>query len=262
MNILSIDCAIKSLAICYLSLDINELRKIPVLIDNIINILDCKDSHVSDSKGITKKDSQVSDIFEELLDIALKKYIKIHIMKVCDLSTIEKKQTTVERSIALKKCMNGIDAEILLLDQTYRHIDKVLIEYQMSANDKSRCVSQQLIYHYSDYTGINSDCKGITKKDLKNKEGGKRETSIHLVGPSLKNKIHFSPDLTHSVFTDKYMSKYTANKNHTKANLLFFLKVYKLEHLIKDNNIKKKNIDDIADAFMQIHGWLIYGVRS
>ena len=41
---------------------------------------------------------------------------------------------------------------------------------------------------------------------------------------------------------------------------LYWLKLYNLEHLIKDNNIAKKNIDDIADAFMQIWGWLDWGM--
>ena len=49
----------------------------------------------------------------------------------------------------------------------YRNPTNILIEYQMSANDKSRCVSQQILYHYS---GINN-------------------LQVELVGPTLKNKI-------------------------------------------------------------------------
>ena len=74
----------------------------------------------------------------------------------------------------------------------------------MSVNDKSRCVSQQLVYHYTNmYT-------------------------VELVGPSLKNKVCFSKDdsLRHSTFMEKYASKYTANKNHAKANFLYWVKIY------------------------------------
>ena len=75
----------------------------------------------------------------------------------------------------------------------------------MSANDKSRCVSQQILYHYS--------CVDNSK--------------VELVGPTLKNKICFSADdsLSHGTFMEKYASKYTANKNHTKANFLYWLKI-------------------------------------
>ena len=60
---------------------------------------------------------------------------------------------------------------------------------------------------------------------------------------------------------ERYASKYTANKNHTKANFLYWLKLNKLENLIKDNNIAKKNIDDVADSFVQIYGWLLFGKK-
>jgi hypothetical protein len=70
--------------------------------------------------------------------------------------------------------------------------------------------------------------------------------------------VCFSTDetLAHGTFTEKYASKYTANKNHCKANFLYWLKLYSLDGLLKENGIEKKNVDDIADAFMQMFGWL------
>lgn len=147
---------------------------------------------------------------------------KIILMKVFDL-TEGKNYTTIERARLLKTCLSSINIAPHL----------VLVEYQMSANDKSRCISQQILYHYVDI------CEVV------------------LVGPSLKNKICLSTDdrLAHSTFMEKYSSKYTANKNHTKANFLHWLKLNNCSHMIADNKIKKKNIDDIADAFMQILGY-------
>jgi hypothetical protein len=178
MKILSYDCANRSLAVCYMTVD-------------------------------AKKNNE----------------IKLHMLEVFDL-TDNRQLTTVERTILLKQCLKNIDKNIAEFGKP----DTVLVEYQMSANDKSRCVSQQIIYNY---------CLCCP---------------TYLVGPSLKNKIYFADDLKHSVFMAKYATKYTANKNHTKANLLYWLKKNNQEHFIK--NIKKKNIDDIADAFMQILGWL------
>ena len=147
---------------------------------------------------------------------------KIIFMKVYDL-TEGKTCSTIERARLLKTCLSSIEITPSL----------VLVEYQMSANDKSRCISQQIVYHYIDI------CEVV------------------LVGPSLKNKICLSADgsLEHATFMEKYSSKYTANKNHTKANFLYWLASNNCSCLIADNKIKKKNIDDIADAFMQILGY-------
>ena len=193
MNYLSFDCANRSLAVCYITLNTADIKH---------------------NTG------------------------KIHILKVIDL-TKGAKIDTVGRAILLKKCLCALDTEILDMKSPYNTPNTILIEYQMSVNDKSRCVSNQILYHYS---CINN-------------------ASVHLVGPTLKNKICFSEDdsLSHGVFMEKYASKYTANKNHTKANFLYWLTKRNLNSIIKENKIKKKNIDDVADAFIQIWGWLRFG---
>ncbi len=151
----------------------------------------------------------------------------IHFANVYDVTKTTTK--TEKRALLLKRCLNKIDAE---LKNAGLFWDVVLIEYQMSANDKSRCVSNQILYHYAEYKTV-------------------------LVGPSLKNKVHFAPELRHNRFIEKYASKYTANKNHTKANFLHWIEENNRKDLIA--NIKKKNIDDLADAFMQIVGFVQCG---
>jgi hypothetical protein len=203
MHILSFDCAIRSLAVCFISVDpIHEITKTP------------------EEKSVDRK------VYDE--------NVKIHILKVFDLTKGEKINTVLRTSL-LKECLISID---ILIKELKIKPDQVLVEYQMSANDKSRCVSNGILYHYSCIKNLN----------------------IELVGPSLKNKICFSLDetLTHGSFMEKYASKYTANKNHSKANFIYWLKLYGLTSIIQENKIEKKNIDDIADAFMQIWGWIYF----
>ena len=156
--------------------------------------------------------------------------------KVFDL-TQGKKLATSERTVLLKGCLTDVDVAVNALIEMH---PKVLIEYQMSINDKSRCVSNQVLYHYS---GRFNDCNSV---------------GVHLVGPSLKNKVCFSGDekYLHSTFMGMYASSYTANKKHTSANLMYWLKKNDQLYIVK--NIKKKNLDDIADAFVQIYGHIMY----
>lgn len=208
MHILSFDCANRSLAVCCATVNIN-------LLDDLAKARDNKDTNLC----------------VELIN----SHVKIHTLKVFDL-TKGKKVDTVKRASLLKKCLTDLDC--LLSDEGVK-IQTVLVEYQMSANDKSRCVSQQILYHYSCIPDV----------------------IVKLVGPTLKNKVCFSSDetLEHGTFMAKYASKYTANKNHSKSNFLYWIKLYDLSDLLKKNNIAKNNIDDVADSFMQICGWLIFG---
>ena len=129
-------------------------------------------------------------------------YVKIHFVEVYDL-TQGNDLNTIQRAILLKSQLKKLDA---IVSPPY----SVLIEYQMSVNDKSRNVSNQLVYHYCD------------------------KANTYLVGPSLKNKINLSADqsLSHGEFMSKYSSKYTANKNHSKENFKHYIS--KIENDIKE----------------------------
>ena len=77
---------------------------------------------------------------------------------------------------------------------------------------------------------------------------------VEIVGPSLKNKINLVKDQPHSFFIQKYTKSYDANKVHSKANFLYWIKTKKAELMIK--NIKKKNLDDIADSVNMTLAWI------
>ena len=125
----------------------------------------------------------------------------------------------IEISKNLKNVLMAFDKEINKFDIK----KKILIEYQMNINYKSNYICSQIIYHYIDY-------------------------EIQIINPSLKNSIHFAENLTYANYIEKYITNYTANKNHTKDNFLYWLNKYGLISCI--NHIPKSNIDDIADAFM------------
>ena len=115
----------------------------------------------------------------------------------------------------------------------YDEVINIYIEYQMNANDKSRCIFNQLIYAFSD-TNL---------------------YKVKIITPTLKNKIYFSDELKHCKILQRYSKVYTANKIHCKENFLFFLNLFnKIKYI---NDIKKKNVDDIADTFMQLMGSLV-----
>lgn len=139
----------------------------------------------------------------------------------------------LQRSNSLKFHINKINSFI-----SNFNFNKIIvcIEYQPSFNDKSRVIFNQLIYEYSN----------------------NKLFDIQIIHPTLKNTIYFHKQLKHGNFIAKYNNQYTANKNHTKQNFLYFIKLFHLSDLIK--HIKKKNIDDIADSFIQAIAYIQYNL--
>lgn len=138
----------------------------------------------------------------------------------------------LERSSSLKIYLKKIKIIVDKLKEE-KHIEKIhlLIEYQLSSNYNANAIYNQIIYEFSNSI-----------------------YEITIMNPSYKNKIYLHDDLKHSSFIQKYNNNYIANKNHTKANFLYFIKHFNLEHVIKE--IKAKNIDDLADSFLQIFGFI------
>lgn len=136
----------------------------------------------------------------------------------------KKKGFPIEKYIlSLKNLIINLDKRLIIKP------DIVLIEYQMPPNLTSRGISEQLVFHYS----------GMA--------------DVHLVGPSIKNTIYFCENLRHELFLEKYINRYTANKTHSKTNFKYWATLNKRLDLI--NKLPNKNLDDAADAFMQILGW-------
>ena len=162
--------------------------------------------------GIYQFNRSTENVDEKIVPIA---------MKVVDLNS-EKKSKEIpihEKAIALKNELTLFDDKIPNMEFT------VLIEYQMSANYMTNAIFNMIAYHYAG------------------------RAIVHTVFPTLKNTIAFHPKLSHSYILGLYGSNYTANKNHCKYNFMYFMIMFNYEHLC--SSIKSKNIDDIADTFMQ-----------
>lgn len=164
-------------------------------------------------------------------------------------------ETTVEhRTESLVSWLTDLDSKLREIGVplagvgvTNKERPIVLMEYQMGPNDKSRTVSHQILAWYA------VRCR------------------IAIVNPTLKNQTHkgstaflnrwsgFNDWPQHGDFIAKYADTYSANKAHTKACMLYWMK----HHASADesaiiqaviNSVKK--CDDIADAFMQFAAWI------
>lgn len=172
----------------------------------------------------------------------LKDRIHIEYLNVIDLIPNKKisETTIVERTFLLNKVLNDLKDTIINL--TKNDDFKFLIEYQMGPNDKSRTISSQLLLFCSSFM--------LSLAEAENR--------IKLVGPSLKNKLSLQNDEKsyHAYYLDKYKTNYAANKNHTKYILKKIISAYGQNNILKD--IKKKNIDDAADAVCMTIAYIIY----
>lgn len=221
MYYLSFDIANKSLATSYI-----YYNNAPY--ENSYNQIKCN----SDLALLLKKLNCINEMINENF-----KYLYYNVKDLIPDKKV-KDTTIIERSNGLKKYMSELKS-IITESINKNNITKiyVLVEYQLSSNYNANAIYNQIIYEFSN----------SYKEDNYIYE-------IIIMNPSYKNKIYFSKDLKHSIFIQKYNNNYMANKNHCKANFIYFLKSFNMQEVLKD--IKAKNIDDLADSFMQIFAFI------
>lgn len=235
MYIIGIDVATKSLAISIIKHNPNEILE-KQMESALKNYKVHKKLLMGDNPNI-KSINEVLKKYLELLESINSSLNQIQILfiDVKDLIPDKKlkESTIIERTNSLRIHLDLIDKEIA--DLKCENKDLVfLIEYQMGPNDKSRVISSQLLYHFSKYT----------------------ESNIELVGPSLKNSLYYKniEKSKYSYFLEKYATNYSANKAHSKYLFLELIKTVKIDDMMED--IKKKNIDDVADSVLMPIAWL------
>jgi hypothetical protein len=244
MRIISFDIASKSLALSIIIF--NEKWK-----DDLENInhsfknCDPDMGAVEFCKHALAHIDQIENLVDELIVPVL--------FDVVDLIPGKKvKETTpVLRAARLSAYINMID-DIYLSDVDPTEQQKILLEYQMGPNDKSRCVCSQILYHYSGRSF--SEFKTTHKHDASKIISATTTYDIEIVGPSLKNKINLDKVKNLQYFLQKYAKSYDANKKHSVANLLKWTATKKVSHMLE--NIPKPNLDDIADSVNMTLAWL------
>lgn len=216
MYVISFDVATKSLAVSIIKYNVFLNEELKKSYEKYLSRRDTSNVEI-----LIKQYNELLCEVNRLLDTE----IEILYMDVVDLIPGKKLKDTsiIERTKSLASYLRDFDK--IVTETTESPV--VLIEYQMGPNDKSRAVSSQIMYHFADYT-------------------------VYLVGPSLKNTLIVNEE-NYSEFAEKYRSNYLANKNHSKCNFLKIIKHLKKEEMIK--NIKKKNIDDIADSVLMSIAW-------
>jgi hypothetical protein len=240
-NYLSWDCANRSLAYSYISIDttvvdrlyqtvtdINDLYEsycinttnCPCDVDEYINILE---ANYNDPEFLARLNT--------LIDSAIAicnshiTYISADVIDLLNGKKI-KDTTEIQRTIML---YNWLKDSPVSTDKI--QVEYVIIEHQPYTNLKSTVVSSQLAFYYANHNPV-------------------------FVSPKLKNNICLGPNMEF----DKYLisrkkeASYVARKKHSKDNFLYFIKVRNLHHVIA--NIPKPYYDDIADSFMQILAYL------
>jgi hypothetical protein len=230
MKIISFDSAIKNMGFCYVEYDEEWETKLQILSDKIEPSLDKKD-FMKECLALLKE-----------IDKVLSNALVVKYLDVFDTGSASKGH---QQSLEIA---HGLADILLYIDGIIQNPDCILIEYQMLQNDKSRIMSNQIIYHYINKTA-HSSTEGKTKSLIAGNISNDRQHKIHIVGCSLKNSIALYKGGSHQNFVSKY-SNYTANKNHTKSNFKRFAELFDVKVP------KTKKIDDMADAFMMIMGWI------
>ena len=248
MLILSFDCAIKNLGICLIEFDnywynkvnvilksdilnIDKLKKIDIVLSNIINIKWINVIDLIPDKRITDHVDKTYLLKSMLLSVdkTLSKYGNIDIV-------------LVEYQMAPNDKCRAISAQIVYHYSGYGGIDVNLKKSSKKSSIKSSIKS--LNKHSITYANAMYPMEYI---DISKKE-------VYVVGPSLKNKFDLCIDGRYCNFAMKYSTNYKANKEHAVFNFKYFLNIMKKADIL--DNINNK-ISDIADAFMMTYAWLM-----
>jgi hypothetical protein len=242
MYIISFDVASKSLALSIIYFNDNWKADLQKIKDDFYNDTKTKTTGKDVCNCALKYINQLENFVDTLI-----------VPKIFDVVDLIPGQKLKDTNPLLRA--SRLNAYLSMVESTYiqyypNEKYKVLLEYQMGPNDKSRAVCSQILYHFSqpDY--------GFKKTNTSEFVSGPKRNQylVEIIGPSLKNKINLVKDKSHSFFMKKYTKSYDANKSHSKANFLHWIKVNKVEHMI--TNIKKANIDDISDSVTMTLAWL------
>lgn len=208
---LSYDVATKSLAYSILEIPKDIHSYLYIYRDKLNNITN-KLKTITTERELLETTNEINS-----LKIDIKNTITLLDSSV-DILVPEKKDKDITEMERIRAIIEYYNTKIKPKLVNYPNII-ILIEYQMTANQKAHCVQIALMTLLADYP-------------------------VHIVKPIYKNRINIGDHWVE--FVKKYSMRYTANKRHA---------IYNFELLRQDFNcnveIKKTQISHIADAFMQ-----------
>lgn len=135
-----------------------------------------------------------------------------------------------EHTVSVIRALNKYCRDVIMPNIPTDVTLNVLVEFQMGQNPSARTIMTALATIFIDHNVI-------------------------IVGPSLKNKIYYTDEGQYCHFIAKYSSAYSANKQHTTFNFTKILQDIKYNM----GNIKKCDLNHVADSFMQIFGYAKFG---
>ena len=251
MIIFSYDCAIKNLGFCCIEFDENWRKKAAKLISRLQKIYTDVDQ-LSKAEFIEKALSITKDI-----DNLLSNIFKLRFANIIDLIPGQKLKK-VKYSDIFKRLKYIVEC----LNRQLPKPDVVLIETQMSVNDKARGISRYIEDTYSSVEMPSGEITfaltsyPIIPIEIKQSTSDHVNTKVYCINATIKNtySIDKSVEGSYEAFISK-TSNYTANKKHTTHNFKYYME--KSEQSNKIENVPNK-LDDVADAFMMAYGWLCH----
>lgn len=240
-DVLSFDCANKTLAFTHVIVNIdicNELDNLLVnMLSNVRRLLGV-DMFCKLAAGEKTEDINITSelLITFLSDWAiilklLDNFIKVRKSGVVDvLSGLNVDETT---NIFRIQCLHDT---LVSLNIEVDFNTVVLIEEQPDVrNTKSNEVESAIMMYYTI-------------------QGAR----IMTINPTQKNNINFHHSIHRNVFLAGCNNQYQANKMHSSANFMYIVKLFKLNSMLA--TLDGSKYDDLADSFMQIMAWL--GSRS
>lgn len=224
VDFLGWDCANKSLAWTYITINLNIIKELHAESENIMKALS-GNNLVVDLGNVIRELNRILDTF-----ITFKSTGVVDILdgrKVKDVNDVDRSRALY--NFIQSKELN-VDASTIVIIERQNKIGNI-------TNSSSVMISSQLVYNY------------ITSK-------------VVLINPKLKNKITMGQGLALDDFINVEIprrkslndAKYVARKKHSKENYLRFLTIFGLLDKIK--HIRKIYLDDVADSAMEIFAYI------
>lgn len=235
------DCANKSLAWSYLVLDVHIYSKLDILADHLVSQLwdyFCCEWGSEQWNELLQQNIQDTEFIQcfmdmiYLIDFFLNNFIKVESWGCADILSGRNIAAVSDADRALL-LYNWLEESPMNISSVAAIPTTVIIERQparigIKTNNRSSAVSSQLTFYYA-------------------------RMRPYLIHPRAKNNLSIAP---HLIFTCRGLNtraRYIARKKHSIDSFLHLVRVFKLPR----PEVSKANLDDLADATMQIFAYLV-----